>query len=638
MTNKPMTSGTVTVNDGMANVAAGLGAVNAKTQHIYMVHSDPAHLEMTYRGSTWFRKIVDVPATDSTRAWRQWNATTNDITKIEKTEKRLQLKRKVRDALILQRLMGGAVIIPAGLPGNSEKPLDMEKVAADSIKSLTLLNRYQVQTEGVIEDINSPWHGHPKFYVISSTDGVQQRIHPSRVARFSERRFTQTTTGDDGWGDSIWLRMADAIQNSETGGQVLATLLTEAKIDIVQMPDLATNMSTERHEQALIRRFNIATQLKSVANTLLLDKDDEWHQKSVNFSTLPEAVMTLLQIMCGAASMPMTKLLGSQAKGLNNGGDIDLKIYYDGISSDQELELDPAMAGLNEMIVRSALGRYDDEIWHTWSPLYQMSEKEEAEVEEKYAKTAETLVNTGLFPPDALADSVADRMINSGSWPALEMALKKSKQKAEEIERAANNYEPTEEELARQAEIERRSEDPDEDDDEGDDEATDAALNDATPRSLYVRRDLLNGDAVLAWAREAGFTDLVDPAKMHVTLAYSKMPLDWMKAGEDWNANEDGSMRVGPGGVRLLEAFGTEEDEGKAVVLLFTSSALTWRHEQIKRAGAQWKHDDYQPHITISWAGIPAGMDLSAVKAYQGELLFGPEVFEEIDPDWKAKR
>lgn len=634
MTKQPVASGTVTVNDGMANVAAGLGAVNAKTQHIYAVHNDPHQLEMTYRGSTWFRKIVDTPATDSTRAWRQWNAKTDDITKIEKTEKRLQLKRKVRDALILQRLLGGAVIIPTGLPGNSEKPLRMESISVDSIKSLTLLNRYQVQTEGVIEDINSPWHGQPKFYVINDGDGRSTKIHPSRVARFSERRFTHQNTGDDGWGDSIWLRMSDSIQNSETGAAVLTALLTEAKIDIVQMPDLATNMSTERQEQALIRRFNIATQLKSITNTLLMDKDDQWTQKTVNFSNLPETVLTLLQIMCGAASMPMTKLLGSQAKGLNNGGDIDLKIYYDDISSDQELELDPAMAGLNEMLVRSALGRYDDTIWHTWSPLYQMSEKEESEVEERYAKTAETLVNTGLFPPDALQAAVADRMINSGSWPALEAALRSTKQKAEEVERGANNYEPTEEELARQAEIERRSADPDEDDDE----ATDAALNDATPRSLYVRRDLLNGDAVLAWAREAGFTDLVDPAKMHVTLAYSKMPLDWMKAGEDWNANEDGSMRVGPGGVRLLEAFGTEEDEGKAVVLLFTSSALTWRHEQIKRAGAQWKHDDYQPHITISWSGIPAGMDLSAVKAYQGELLFGPEVFEEIDPDWKANR
>lgn len=634
MTKQPMASGKVHLNDGMANVAAGLGAINAKTNHMYMVYSDPAQLEMTYRGSTWFRKIVDVPATDATRAWRQWNAETDDITKIEKTEKRLQVKRKVRDALILQRLLGGAVLIPTGLPGNPEKPIRMDSIGVDTIKSLTLLNRFQVQTEGRITDINSPWFDHPKFYVITDGEGGQTNIHPSRVVRFSERRFTQQMTGDDGWGDSIWLRLADSIQNSETGSQVLATLLTEAKIDIVQMPDLATNMSTERHEQALIRRFNIATQLKSVANTLLLDKDDQWNQKQVSFSNLPETVMTLLQVMCGAARMPMTKLLGSQAKGLNNGGDIDLKIYYDDISSEQEMELDPAMVGLNEMIVRSALGKYDDGIWHTWSPLYQMSEEEEAGVEEKYAKTAETLVNTGLFPPDALAEAVADRMINSGSWPALEMALKKSKQKGEEVERGARNYEPTEEELARQAEIERRSADPDEDDDE----ANDAALNDATPRSLYVRRDLLNGGAVLAWAREAGFTDLVDPAKMHVTLAYSKMPLDWMKAGEDWNANEDGSLRVGPGGVRLLEAFGTEEDEGKAVVLLFTSSALAWRHEQIKRAGAKWKHDDYQPHITISWAGVPEGIDLSAVKAYQGELLFGPEVFEEVNPDWKADR
>ena len=632
MTDKPITSGTVTVADGMANVAAGLGAVNAKTQNIYMIHSDPVMLEQSYRGSTWFGQIVDAPATDAVREWRQWQAKPNQIKLIERAEKTLNVKQTVRDAMILMRLLGGAVIIPSGLPGKPEQPLSMDRISKGSIKALTLLNRYQVQCEGLNQDIMSPWFGHPEFYVINSPTGDSIKIHPSRVIRFSQRRFTHRNTGDDGWGDSIWLRLADSIQNSETASAVLAALLVEAKIDIIQMPDLVNNMATERQEQALMRRMTIATQLKSVANTLILDKDDQFTQKTIGFSNIPETAMLLLQIMCGAAGIPMTRLLGTQSKGLANGGDADLKTYYDSISSFQELDLDPAMNGLNEMLVRTAIGSYSDDIWHEWRPLYQMSEKEESEVENNYANVAEKLVNTGLFPPEALAIAIADRMVNSGSWPALETAMAATKQKAEEVERGARNFEPTPEELARQEAIAAGTQQEEEEDPTK--QADSAIITDATPRTLYVHRKVVNAEAIIAWAKDQGIVETIDPDKMHVTLAYSKQLVDWMKVGEDWNTREDGTLRVAPGGVRLVEAIG---DDGKALVLMFTSSALSWRHEQIKAAGASWKWEDYQPHITISWSGISSPEALKAIEAYQGEIIFGPEVFAEIDEDWEKK-
>lgn len=628
MTQGVIVSGQVTANDGMANVVAGLGAANAKTQVAYFVHSDPVQLEASYRGSTWFGKIVDVPATDSVRNWRQWQAKAEEIALLEATEKRLQVKVKVRDALILQRLLGGAVIIPTGLPGAPEKPLVMSQIKKDGIKSLTLLNRYQIQTEGLNTDINSPWFGHPNFYVFNE-GGENVRLHPSRVIRFSSRRFTHQNSGDDGWGDSIWLRLADSIQNSETATAALTALLVEAKLDIIRMPDLTNNMATEKAEATLMRRMTIATQLKSVANTLLLDKDDEFEQKQLSFGSLSDTGMFLLQVMCGAADIPMTRLLNAQAKGLSNGGDADLKNYYDRVSSGQELDLDPAMMDFNQMLVVCALGRVDDSIWHEWRPLYQMSEKEESEVEANYAKVAESLVNTGLIAPDALASAITDRMVNSGSWPALEAALAVSKQKAEEVLRGENEFAPTE---AEQAAAEALASGGAANGNEPEEERRRAA-NDAAPRTLYASRKLLNADKLLAWATEQGFTGLLAPEKLHVTIAYSHNAFDWMKAGEDWNGREDGTMRVGPGGVRLVEALG---DNGEAIVLMFSSSALSWRHEQIKQAGASWDWEDYQPHITFSWKGA-GEMNLRTIEAYQGELIFGPEVFAEIDPDWAAK-
>lgn len=622
-------SGRVSLADGMANVAAGLGAVNQKTQHTYMSHSDPAMLESSYRGSSWFGKIVDIPAEDSVKKWRQWNAKADEIEKIEATEKRLQLKTKVRDALILKRLHGGSVLLPTGLPGRPEKELRVESIRQDSLKGLTMLSRYQIQTEGLVQDIESPYFGGPEFYVINNATGTV-RIHPSRVIRFSGRRFTHQNITDDGWGDSIWLRMADAIQNSETGGAALTQLLVEAKIDIISMPDLVANMATDADEARLMRRMTIATQLKSVANTLILDKDDEFTQKVINFGSIPDAVMTLLQIMCGVADIPMTRLIGTQAKGLGNGGDIDLVNYYANVNARQELDLEPALTPLDRMLIMDAVGAIDPSTWYSWRSLTEMTDKEKSEVEERYAKTAETLVNTGLFPADALQAAVHGRMIDSGAWPSFEQAIEKSKMEAKELIEGERGYEPSE---AEQAALAARANPANGNDPEEEQPPARRAANDATPRTLYVHRKLLNADAVLSWAAEAGITDLMDAEKLHVTIAFSKQMVDWMKTGEDWNSTEDGKLRVAPGGVRLVEALG---DNGEAVVLMFNSSHLAWRHEQIKAAGASWDHEDYQPHITVAWNGTK-GLDLRSLQAYQGELLFGPEVFAEIDPDWKAK-
>jgi hypothetical protein len=61
---------------------------------------------------------------------------------------------------------------------------------------------------------------------------------------------------------------------------------------------------------------------------------------------------------------------------------------------------------------------------------------------------------------------------------------------------------------------------------------------------------------------------------------------------------------------------------------------LSWRHEDIKRAGASWDHPQYQPHITISWKA--ADVDLEKVEPYRGKIVLGPEIFEPINENWKA--
>ncbi len=152
----------------------------------------------------------------------------------------------------------------------------------------------------------------------------------------------------------------------------------------------------------------------------------------------------------------------------------------------------------------------------------------------------------------------------------------------------------------------------------------DQGVKSSAPRTLYVSRKLKNGEEVLRWARSQGFQSLMPAQSLHVTIAYSKTKIDWMLVGEGWPF-DDAEMTVGAGGPRVVEAM---SDKGP-IALLFASSKLSHRHHEIVEAGASWDHPDYQPHITLSYGD--AGLDLTKIEPYRGELVFGPEIFSEID-------
>lgn len=143
----------------------------------------------------------------------------------------------------------------------------------------------------------------------------------------------------------------------------------------------------------------------------------------------------------------------------------------------------------------------------------------------------------------------------------------------------------------------------------------------SAPQTLFAKRTLVNGPAFIDWAKRVGFKTTQDPKDLHVTLAYSKAPLAWPSP-------QGGELTVpATAEGRSVVPLG---DQG-AVVLKFNSPELAARWQELKDAGASWDYAGYQPHVTVSWKAD--GLDTSKIKPYDGELVFGPEVFKPVNPD-----
>jgi hypothetical protein len=327
--------------------------------------------------------------------------------------------------------------------------------------------------------------------------------------------------------------------------------------------------------------------------------------------------------VAGAADIPATRLFGKAPDGQNATGDSDDENYFQMIGSQQEDDLRPQLMQLDAVLLPSA-GVKPTLTW-TFSALKVLPEKDQAEVENKEADTVSKYANSGLVPETALAKAVQNRLIESQRWPGLKKAI-------EEAEAAGEGLPEDPEELdivpvgndnpeTPEAAIPMRR------------AANDVRfLADSERKTLYVQRKVVNAAEIIRWAKSQGLTTTLPAEDMHVTIAFSRAAVDWFEVGTDWGGDEEGRLRVKPGGPRALERFG---DDRSAVVLLFQNDDLQWRHRRIREAGASWDWDDYRPHITLSWNA--AGVDVEQIEPYTGPIVLGPELFAEVVENWKEK-
>lgn len=403
----------VSATDGLANVVAGLGTERDKGSYTHYALSQAlpsSELEAMYRSSWLSKRIVNVVADDMTREWRQHVFDSEKATEqlaVENTEKRLQVKAKVNEAIRWARLYGGAGIIIGikGVPMEQlEQPLDPSTVKKDSLAWLHVADRFRLTGTGaLVDDLASPAFGTPAIYTLSNT-ATSLRIHHTRVIRFDGQLIPWNMFIANGsWGDSILNHVYTSVKNSDAAAAQIATMMFEANIDVIKVQELNSMLAMECGESQVIKRFQLASLMKSINRTLVLDAGEEYDKKSNNFANLDKIWEKFMVDVCGAADIPMVRLFGQSAGGLNATGDSDIRNYYDMISAQQEAELRPQLEYLDETILRSALGRVPSD--HKWDfrSLWQMSDTEVAQNSKTRADRDAIYLDRGVLTEGAVA-------------------------------------------------------------------------------------------------------------------------------------------------------------------------------------------------------------------------------------------
>lgn len=420
--------------DGLTNALTGAGTTtDPRSYNAYHFRrlSDQEVMQ-AYRGGWVMRKIIDKPATEMVREWRDWQADKADVALIEKLERSLDLRNKVKRAEILRGLGGAGMVIYNG-DANLMQPINPTRVRAGTLKSVIVYHRSRFTLGPMITDPANPWCGHPSFYRLNTTAG-QTDMHPSRVAAFRADTVPDMAIGtwdDQWWGDSKVQTVLDAVQNSDTAQNGFAALIKDARNRRLYRPGLTNALATADGERQFTNRVRAMAMGESMFGVTFLDAGspedgkggEKLEDRQMVWAGIPDIAAMYLAAAAGAADMPATVLLGKSPDGMNATGDGDRLIWENTVKARQDLDLRPCLDQLDAVLIPSALGHPDDKIWYKFAPLSTLNEKDEATAFWNTMQAMEIAQGTGTIPPVAFDKGMQNLLVERGWVPGIDAAL-----------------------------------------------------------------------------------------------------------------------------------------------------------------------------------------------------------------------
>lgn len=358
------------IADGLVNVVSGLGTSKSKRSHgkWQYDYTDWGTLDQMYQSNWIARAIVDEWAADMTREWRAIKF--DRAEEVEAEEQRLSLQQHVQDAIAWARLYGGAGIVMI-TNQDLEQPLDVNRIKKGELEKLLVFDRHDLTPYGNINtwDMLAPNYMRPEFFTVA---GGSQRIHHSHIAFFNGAKLPKRQERvNQGWGDSELRRCLEEINDTISAKGGIAELMMEANIDVITRDGLTEELTTDQ-DDAIIKRYEMFSQMKSIVNMALLDGEEKLERQTLSLTGVADVLETLMIWIAGAARMPLTKIFGTSAKGMSATGEGDRTNYYDAIRSQQLGPLCMSMRTIDEVLVRSAIGSFPDAYDYVWNPLAQL--------------------------------------------------------------------------------------------------------------------------------------------------------------------------------------------------------------------------------------------------------------------------
>ena len=172
---------------------------------------------------------------------------------------------------------------------------------------------------------------------------------------------------------------------------------------MLKVPDLANIVSDCNSRQAFLDRVNMLNYGMSNNNMALIDQEETLESFEPGSLTNLDGVLERFYIIVSAATgIPVVKLVGESARGLNATGEGDLNNYYDLLEDYQRTTIKPALLSMYRRWIVPSL--FDELCPNSFDiefpPLERSSEKEKQEANSVFLGMVRDALDAELIDKD----------------------------------------------------------------------------------------------------------------------------------------------------------------------------------------------------------------------------------------------
>lgn len=288
-----------------------------------------------------------------------------------------------------------------------------EELKIDSIQAinyLTVLEPLELQPVRWQNDPKKGKLGEPTHYRLSplvqgGLNGAGVIVHASRIIAFPGIRVSRRQVSTNfGWGDSRLSRCRDVLRDFHTSWASAGVLVQEFAQAVYKIKGLSEIISFDKDKelQDRIRAMDLAS---SILRAKVVDADlEDYKREQTPVTGLSDLLDRFATRLAAAADMPVTLLMGQSPAGLNATGESDIRFFYDRVHSQRVRKIRPAI----EQIIRIIFASMQVEEPQDWSvefpPLWQPTEKEQAETRYLQAQVDEKEVLNQIVSPEEVRE------------------------------------------------------------------------------------------------------------------------------------------------------------------------------------------------------------------------------------------
>ena len=397
---------------GWSNHLSGMGyaATDKAASTVYAAPVNVGEYEATdiYRGDGLARRVAELPVLESLRQgydlvidgeevdWQGWAA---DLP-IGVNEQGLD--EALSRWLIWGRIYGGAALVILTDEDNTAQPLG----ELEALRGVRVLSRYELERADA-GSANDPMMPEPEAWLVRGTGRV---YHASRLILVGRSRLPVGVRPADGWDDSIYVRIWQALSSNGTLDSTATSILHQFVTPVQRINGLAALLSGNG-PSTLMQRFGLQQLIRSAHRVTVLDAENESYElQTTSVAGLPDLMDRFPERVSAVAGIPLTLLQGRSPGGLNATGDADVRFFYDSIKAGvQSRDLARALRRLGAMALRSPDGPtagVEPDVWRfEFRPLWQMSEAEREDIALKRAQRDATYLDRGVLTPEEVAQA-----------------------------------------------------------------------------------------------------------------------------------------------------------------------------------------------------------------------------------------